>query len=140
MSETLPVLELRPTAEPDRFVLVVANRSERPLTLWRDGCSWGHGALTLRLTDRKTGGRRVLRRRPMVWKRNAPAPLPLEPGQQIERELSLSLRDWEGFGMALRGREFLMEAILSIPRDPFADRFGVWTGTAVSSTIPACPF
>ena len=49
------------------FLVVLTNRSEKPIRLWKQECRLGYGTLSFEVSDDKTGERTRMHKHPLKW-------------------------------------------------------------------------
>jgi hypothetical protein len=126
-------------ARPEsHFHVVLTNTSDKPLTLWREWCSWGYYNLAFEYTDE--GG--MLRRIAKVergWRKNFPDPFVLPAGEHFVYDVHFGDAEiWKGVSLderAAAGTKLKLRAVFEILPDPDAARDGVWTGRIVSPEV-----
>jgi hypothetical protein len=113
------------------FYIVITNLSRDPVTIWREWCSWGYGALTfdVRLSD---GTITKIEKIAGIWDRNFPDPYLIPPNGHSVIQVSLKGK-WSGLPETAHGID--IQAHFEIPVDPEQERYKVWSGKISSPWI-----
>ena len=116
------------------FYVLITNRSNEAIQLWKEWCSWGYFNLSFE-ARRKDGKVLVISKRDRGWDRNFPCPTTVPPGGHVVRDVALEPSIWEnsplsgGSGQATVG----LRAVFEISEDPKTREFNVWTGKVWSA-------
>ena len=116
------------------FHVIVINISNKTQRLWEPGNSWGEDNLSFEIADDKGNILDELKRKPQVWKKNAPNYSEIEPGEHYIIDVFLK-REWElSFLEKINESNFLLKlrAIYKIEEDNFSKEHGIWTGQVKS--------
>ena len=115
------------------FHVVLLNRAQSPLRIWREGNSWGHAALRFEGIDAE-GKPFVIRRRAVPFLQNAPSYQVLEPGGTFVVDVLFADDSWQTFPLPAKGGllNVALQAIYEVPLDMAAKQHGVWTGKIAS--------
>ncbi|MBD2767539.1 hypothetical protein IC235_06505 [Hymenobacter sp. BT664] len=126
------------SASGDRslFHVLLYNPSDKPLRLFEEWNSWGYFGLSFDLTY--PDGRVVHSEKTSVgWDKNVPTFTVIAPKGYYVFEVSFDPSRWKNSVLLEKsgehGRKCRLRAIYSIPSDPEAVKYGVWTGTIRSA-------
>ena len=114
------------TGRGAHFHVVLRNRAQSPLRIWREGNSWGHAALRFEGIDAE-GTPLVIRRRAVPFLQNAPSYQVLEPGGTFVVDIHFADDSWETFPLPAKRGQFdvQLQAIYEVPLDKAAGQHGV---------------
>jgi hypothetical protein len=128
--EHLITLYRQPT---QHFYVVVTNKSNEPLRLWREWCSWGYYTLSFAVVD-AAGKKVIVTKGSRAWTRNFPDTTTLGPGDHMVFEVTFDKDTWPNAPMPVEAKSHTikMKAIFSIPADDDTKKHEVWTGEVSS--------
>jgi hypothetical protein len=108
------------------FHVVLTNRSNSDLSVWREWCSWGHDSLSFVITE--PDGRSF-----ELKKVQGPGVKIIQIHSLLRRMVTSSIlfslgRGWQGFPQNWKNQKIKMQAIFKINPDDESKRLLVWTG------------
>ena len=115
------------------FHVLVTNRSDQPVRLWREWCSWGYFSLSLVMTD-ESGRVTVVRKLQRGWDKNFPSWVAIAPGDHMLWRVSLDPTIWSQSPVPATGKflQIKMKVVFEIYQDDESKEFNVWTGKVES--------
>jgi len=117
------------------FFVVLTNKTNQSLKVWRQWCSWGY--FTLSFTVKQEDGTSfTLERRNGAWTWNYPDETIVHPGKSFVMQVSIAKNSsgvFGGFPDKFRDGKVMLQAHFTIKEDDETKKHGVWTGS-VSST------
>ncbi len=126
--------------ETDHFHVLLTNRSQEPVRLWQEWCSWGYSCLQFEIVC-PDGSRHMIKKGPASWTRNFPDYVILQPNASVVWDVNFNTNTWEDLAWLPNDRtlQVKMRAIYSAakPDDEISkvtgeNHMGVWTGEAKS--------
>ena len=113
----------------EAFHLVITNRSNERMAVWRDWCTWGWFCPTMSI---RLGGTTFdFKKAVKIWTKNHPDPFYIDSGDHYVLPVNLLSDDWiqpKDFKPA-RDVEAVVTATYTIKTDEHTQRLKVWTGT-----------
>jgi hypothetical protein len=129
-----PLISL--AARSPQVTVVLTNKGQHTLRLWKDSCSWGYQNLSFELTD--SAGLSITITRPeRGWEKNVPAWNDLPSGGSLSIDVTLSAPEWRGLPALKHGEEqaVRLRAIYQTEAGFDATTHHVWVGVAQSPVI-----
>jgi len=122
--------------DPYLFV-ILTNKTDRKLKVWREWNSWGSGNLTFTAKPEE-GSAFTLRRTPVELSWNMSEATIVEPRMSFVCQASLCKKisgRFEGFPAKFEDGKATIQAHFSIKEDDYTRRYGVWTGSVSSAPM-----
>lgn len=117
------------------FFVILRNKTDHDLKVWRQWCSWGYFALSFTVTQ-EDGESFTLERRDGAWSWNLPDSTIVRPGKSFVLEVSITKDSpgvLVGFPEKFRDGEVTIQAHYFVNDSDEAKKHGVWTGLVSSS-------
>lgn len=115
------------------FQVRIENVSSDQINLWRESNSWGYFNLKFQIVD-KDGHTWTVRKKEIVWEKNSPSFISLEPGGKMVIDVTLDPVIWEN--VLLPHTEtltnFSMTAVYESENSNAASERNIWSGRVVS--------
>jgi hypothetical protein len=115
------------------FHVVLTNRSNSDLSVWREWCSWGHDSLSFVITE-PDGRSFELKKVQGAWSKNYPDSFVVKKNGHFVYFVQFG-RGWQGFPQNWKNQKIKMQAIFKINPDDESKRLLVWTGKVESKII-----
>jgi len=131
-SESSPPLIALADGSP-QLTVVLTNRGEQTLRLWKDGCSWGYQNLSFELTD--AAGRSIkVTRAERGFEKNVPTWNDLRSGGDLSMDVTLSAPEWRNLPALKHGERQAVRIRAVYRSEPGFDAttHHVWIGVAYS--------
>lgn len=113
------------------FHVVLTNRSNQPLKLWKEWNSWGYYCLSFEIQDPQGRATNVAKGG-MAWGRNFPDDIVLPPGESWVWDVQWDDKVWNNLpkpsDAGKGGNHVKMRAVFEIKPDEESKEHGVWTG------------
>jgi len=119
------------------FYVIITNRTDRDLKVWREWNSWGHDSLTFTVWP-KEGPAFTLVKPPAAWLWNGPDSTIVPAGKSFVLQATIEqseTKHFEGFPEGYRGGGATIQAHFTIKEDEESKKRGVWTGRVSSAPM-----
>lgn len=132
------IQDLHLSGKDATLAVVVTNLSSKPVSVWRDWCSWGYFNITLEFCDETAAAGPkywVIAKAPRGWDKNFPDAAEVAPGGSMIFNVPLSesmLKDADSL-QKYDGKKLKMRVHYSIAANKEAQEFNVWTGRVQST-------
>jgi len=118
------------------FHVVLTNKSDTDLSVWREWCSWGNECLSFEVTT-PTGKPFRVTKRPIDYKKNYPDPFLVRKGGHFVWNVRFDGDIWDGFPGNWKNQKVRLKAVFEIGKDDQTQRHQVWTGKVESGELEA---
>lgn len=118
----------------EHFHVVLTNRSNNSIRLWRERCSFGYSNLYFEVTE-DGGSTTLVRKQEIPWEKNWPEWITVLPGNSLVLNVTFAPPIWVNPLLPDRGqiRKMNIKAVYRINENVEAEQYHIWTGTAYSS-------